>query len=215
VIVKESGGKYELIAGERRFIAAQRAGLKTIPAIIKNVTATEQLALAMVENIQREDLNPVEEAVGYKNLMEIKGLTQEQLADELGKNRATVANLLRLLRLPAEVTRYIVTGEISTGHGKLLLGFEDKSRQKAVCEQIVRRRLTVRETEKLINKTKKKKPEKKDIKTSEMKDIEQKLKHIFGTKVNIKGDYRKGKIEIEYYNQEVFESILEVLKIKL
>ncbi len=215
IIVRETGGKYEIVAGERRFIAAQRAGLKTIPAIIKNVTATEQLALAITENIQREDLNPVEEARGYKNLMEIKGFTQEKLADELGRNRATVANLLRLLKLPDSILKYIVSGEITGGHAKLLLGTENKNRQKAVAEQIVRRGLTVRETEKMLKQGPKKKKTGKTSRQAEMKEIEKKLRNFFGTKAVIKGDYNKGRIEVEYYSKENFESILDVLNIKL
>ena len=155
VIVKEAGEKYELVVGERRFIAATRAGLKSVPAIIKNVSTVEQFEIALIENIHREDLNPVEEALAYKSLMEGMRLTQEELADKLGRNRATVANLLRILKLPRPVQDYIVSGEISTGHAKVLLGIEDASRIKAMCEQIVKRGLSVRDLEAMIDKDKK------------------------------------------------------------
>jgi len=216
MIVKEiPGGKYELIAGERRFIAAQRAGLKTVPVIVKNVTSTEQLAIALTENIQREDLNPVEEALGYKQYMEIKGYTQEQIADEMGKNRATVANLLRTLKLPRQIQAYLASGQITTGHAKVLLGIDNETRQKALCEKIVKKGFSVRDLELMLKKDGKKKSRKKSADIPEMKEIEKKLKHVFGTKASVKGSYKKGKIEIEYYSQDDFERILEVLKISM
>ncbi len=216
IIVKEiSDNKYELIVGERRFIAAQRAGLQTIPAIIKNVSSIEQLEIALIENIHREDLNPVEEAVAYKQLMEGMHFTQEQLADKLGKNRATVANVLRILNLPESVQKHLVSGELSLGHAKVLLSIEDASRQKALCEQVVKYDLSVRDLEKIIKSNKKSKIIIEKNVIPEFKIIEEKLKHFFGTKVRIKGKYKKGKIEIEYYSQEEFERILELLKIQL
>ncbi len=215
VLLKETGDKYEIVAGERRFIAAARAGLKSIPAIIKNVSSMEQLEVALIENIHREDLNPVEEANAYKNLMEGMRLTQEDLADKLGRNRSTVANLLRLLKLPKQVLDRIVSGDISTGHAKVLLGIEDQSKTKVVCEQIIKRGMSVREAEAMLSKEKKTKPARTKADISEMRAIEQKLKHFFGTQARVKGSYKKGKIEIEYYSQEDFERILEALNIKL
>jgi ParB family chromosome partitioning protein len=202
-----------LIVGERRFIAAQRAGLQTVPAIIKNVSSVEQMEIALIENINREDLNPVEEAMAYKQLMEAMHLTQEQLADKLGKNRATVANVLRVLNLPESVRKYIISDEITLGHAKVLLSIEDASRQKALCEQIVKYNLSVRDLEKIIKSGKKTKSKIISSSIPEFKAIEEKLKHFFGTKVRIKGKYKKGRIEIEYYSQEEFERILELLKI--
>jgi ParB family chromosome partitioning protein len=212
VIVKElEEGKYELIAGERRFRAAERAGLRSIPAVVKNVSPVEQLEIALIENIQREDLNPVEESQAYKQLMEGYRLTQEELADKLGKNRATVTNILRLLKLPSEIQRYLVTGEISTGHAKVLLGIEEASKQKAYSEQVVKKSLSVRELENLIKKESRKRPAKIKPVMPEIKTIEDNLKLKFGTKARIKGSYKKGKIEIEYYNKEDFERIMELL----
>lgn len=215
IIVKEAGDKYELVVGERRFIAATRAGLKSVPAIIKNVSTIEQFEIALIESIQREDLNPVEEALAYKSLMEGMRLTQEEFADKIGKNRATVANLLRILKLPRTVQDYIISGDISTGHAKVLLGIDDISKLKAMCEQIVKRGLSVRDIEALLNKEKKDRPAGTKADISEMRGIEEKLKHLFGTKVNVKGNYKKGRVEIEYYSQEDLERILEVLNIKL
>ncbi|MCX8093333.1 MAG: ParB/RepB/Spo0J family partition protein [Candidatus Goldbacteria bacterium] len=216
IIVKEIGdNKYELIVGERRFIAAQRAGLQTVPAIIKNVSSVEQLEIALIENIHREDLNPVEEALAYKQLMEGMHLTQEQLADKLGKNRATVANLLRILNLPEAIRKRIISGEITLGHAKVLLSIEDTGRQKALCEQVVKYNLSVRDLEKILKTGKKIKSKTISSDIPEFRAIEEKLKHFFGTKVRIKGKYKKGKIEIEYYSQEEFERILELLKIQI
>jgi ParB family transcriptional regulator, chromosome partitioning protein len=215
IILKETGDKYEIVVGERRFIAAVRAGLKSIPAIIKNMSSIEQLEIALVENIHREDLNQVEEANAYKDLMEGMHLTQEQLADKLGKNRSTVTNMLRLLKLPKPVQDYLIRGEIEPGHAKVLLGIEDPSKMKAICGQIVKRGMSVRDLEKMLGREKKTNTPRTKADISEMREIEQKLKHFFGTKAVIKGNDKKGRIEIEYYSQEEFERILEILKIKL
>ncbi len=216
IIVKEiADNKYELVVGERRFIAAQRAGLQTVPAIIKNVSSVEQLEIALIENIHREDLNPVEEAFAYKQLMEGMHFTQEQLADKLGKNRATVANVLRILNLPAAVKDRIVSGDLSLGHAKVLLSIEDVGKQKALCEQAVKHNLSVRDLEKILKSDKKVKSGAKVNEVPEFRAIEDKLKHFFGTKVKIKGKHKKGKIEIEYYSKEEFERILELLNVQI
>ncbi|MBN2753876.1 MAG: ParB/RepB/Spo0J family partition protein [Candidatus Goldbacteria bacterium] len=216
IILNETGsGKYEIIAGERRFIAAQRAGLRKVPAVIKNVTAMKKLEWAVVENIIREDLNPIEEAMAYKQLMEGYRMTQEQLAAKLGRVRATVANTLRLLMLPESVQQYVKTGRLNEGHGKVLLGIDDKSRQKALAEQAVKKDLSVRELEELVADMPGKRTRsasKPADNSAEMKDIEKEMKFKLGTKVNIKGSYKRGKIEIEYYNKEDFERILQVFK---
>lgn len=216
IIVKEiPNNKYELIVGERRLVAAQRAGLQTVPAIIKNVSSIEQLEIALIENIHREDLNPVEEASAYKQLMEAMHFTQEQLADKLGKNRATVANVLRILNLPDSVQKRLIGGELTLGHAKVLLSVDDANRQKALCEQVVKYNLSVRDLEKILKSGKKTRLKTITADMPEFKAIEEKLKHFFGTKVRIKGKYKKGKIEIEYYSKEEFERILELLKIQI
>jgi ParB family chromosome partitioning protein len=216
ILVKESGNKYELIAGERRFIAAQRAGLKMIPAVIKHVTPALQLELGLVENLMREDLNPIEVAMAYKNLMEEYKMTQEQVADKIGVNRASVANTVRILRLPAEVQQYIVNGDLDLGHAKVLAGVDDKNRQKALANLAVKKSLSVRELEALTSRTDiKKASSAKKPSSAEMKRVEDKMKLHFGTKVSVRGDYKKGRIEIEYYSPEDFERILEILKINI
>lgn len=215
ILVKEiDGGKYEIIAGERRFLAAQRAGLKTIPAIIKkNISSIDQHKIALVENIQRQNLNPIEEAKAYQKLMEGYNCTQEQIAEKLGKNRASIANSLRLLKLPENIQKYLITGELQAGHAKVLLSIDDASKQKALAELTVKKGLSVRELENLLKRTYSRKEKIKKSIDPEIKSIEEKFKHFFGTKVNIKGTYKKGKIIIEYYNKEDFERILDVLKI--
>lgn len=215
IVVKDAGGKYEIIAGERRFIAAQRAGLRKIPVVIRNVSNTEQMELALIENIQREDLNPVEEAAAYKQLMEAKKLTQEELADELSKSRVYVANSVRLLKLSKSVQEMIMKGEITAGHAKVLLGIDDQAKQRIMAEAVVIKGLSVRDLEKALKKTKNSKSSKSKSGSSlpELKSIENKMKLMFGTKVSVKGDYKKGKIEIEYYSQEDLERILDALRI--
>ncbi len=217
IVVKDTGGKYEIIAGERRFIAAQRAGLKKIPVVIRNVSNTEQMELALIENIQREDLNPIEEAAAYKQLMEAKKLTQEELADELSKSRVYVANAVRLLKLSKPVQEMIVKGEITAGHAKVLLGIDDQVKQRIMAQAVVIKGLSVRDLEKALKKTKSTKTSKSKPGSSlpELKSIENKMKLMFGTKVSVKGDYKKGKIELEYYSQEDLERILDVLRINL
>ena len=217
IVVKDTGGKYEIIAGERRFLAAQRAGLKKIPVVVRNVSNTEQMELALIENIQREDLNPIEEAAAYKQLMEAKKLTQEELADELSKSRVYVANCVRLLKLSKPVQDMVVKGEITAGHAKVLLGIDDQARQRIMAEAVVIKGMSVRDLENALRKTKTSKASKSKSGSSlpELKSIENKMKLMFGTKVGVKGDYKKGKIEIEYYSQEDLERILDVLRINL
>jgi ParB family chromosome partitioning protein len=214
LIVKESGNKFELIAGERRFIAAQRAGLKTVPVVIKNVSPAEQLEIGLIENIMRQDLNAVEEALAFKNLMESYKCTQEELSDRIGTNRANVANVIRVLKLPPEIQQFIINDELSLGHAKVLLGVEDKAKQRLLAEQAVRKELSVRDLEAIIDKPSSKKSGAKQQSSAEMKSVENKMKIHFGTKVSIKGSYKKGSIVIEYYNSEDFERITEIMRIK-
>ncbi|MFP4465976.1 MAG: ParB/RepB/Spo0J family partition protein [Candidatus Goldiibacteriota bacterium] len=221
VIVKQSGEKFEIIAGERRFKAAQKAGLRTIPVVIKNVSPIKQFEMALIENIQREDLNPLEEGLAYKQLMEAYRLTQEQLAVKLGKNRSTIANTVRILDLPKQVQKLLIEGKIQMGHAKILLSVRDLSRCKALAERAARKEMTVKELEEAAkNSGAGTKPQEKSVsggpggKSTEIKNIIKEMKFKFGTKVDIRGDYNKGKIEIEYYNKEDLERILEALNIK-
>ncbi|MCE5300869.1 MAG: ParB/RepB/Spo0J family partition protein [Spirochaetia bacterium] len=213
IVVKESGGKYEIVAGERRFIAAQRAGLKALPAVIKNVTPAKQFELALAENIIREELNPLEEAQAYKRIMEENKWTQDEAADKLGRSRATVANTLRILKLTPEIQQYIKDGELSLGHAKAILAIDDKNRQKAVASLAVRKGLSVREVESMAKDQPGKKSAPKKSESAEMKSMADKLKIFFGTKVKINGSYKKGNIIIEYYSSEDFDRIMEILEI--
>lgn len=217
IVVAEIGpDKYEIIAGERRYTAAERAGLKTIPArVLKNLTPLDRFRLALVENIHRQDLNPIEEAKGYKALMDGYDWTQEEVADKLGKNRVTVANAVRLLKLSDEIQGYIKEKKIQPGHGKVLLGVDDKGKQRSLCEQAIINGWSVRDLEKAVSKSGAKAAKPKKGQDPELRAVEDRMKHIFGTKVTVKGTYKKGKIEIEYYNKEIFEGILEKLKIKI
>ena len=218
VTVRPVEGGYELIAGERRFEAAKRAGMSSIPAIVKDATDRDMLELSLVENIQRDDLNPIEEASAYKQLMDEFGLTQEKLADEVGKDRATVANTVRLLKLPAEVQKELSNEKLSRGHAVALLGLNNSDEQVRLCRRIVRQGLSVRETEVLVKRGLRAYSPARRIsgKTPALIAIEQKLQHFFGTKVHIKERKKGGgRIELEYYSEQDMERFLSLLDIKL
>lgn len=213
IIVRKLKDKYEIIAGERRFRASRAAGLKEIPCIIKDVDTEISAKFALIENIQREDLNPIEEALAYRNLMKNYNITQEELAKEVGKSRSYIANTVRLLNLREEVIDYISKGELTPGHGKVLLGIKDKKQQLIVAENIINNNLNVRQTEEMTSKkpTPLKENNKKSAKDPHIIDLEENLMRILGTKVNLLQGDKKGKIEIEYYGYEDLERIIEVL----
>lgn len=207
-----SNGRYTIIAGERRWRAARLAGLDRIPAIIRDIDDSEMLILALVENLQREDLDPIEEAEGIKRLMEECNLTQEQLAQKLGKSRPAIANALRLLSLSDKIQSYLKENKITTGHARALLAIEDEQTREEIALQIIEKGLSVRETEKLIKRLKegdKPKKEQKKEKPSYLIDIEEKLEETLGTRVLITQGKRKGVIEIEYYNNDDLERIMD------
>lgn len=214
IVTRKSGKNYEIIAGERRLRAARMAGLKEIQSIVKDIDEEQSAKFALIENIQREDLNPVEEAQAYKKLIENYQLTQEELAAEMGKSRPYIANTIRLLNLDDEILQYIVEEKITHGHGKVLLSLKSAEDQIKICKIIVEKRLSVRETEDLINsvsnKAKKKRVSAKQ-KPSNIIAVEENLMNSLGTKVNLKGGDKKGKIEIEYYSLEDLERIIEVI----
>ena len=212
LVIRRTGNGYELIAGERRWRASRMAGLTEVPVVVLNANDTEALELAIIENIQREDLNAVEEAESYKSLMAF-GLTQDEVALKVGKERATVANYLRLLKLPTEVRDEIVKGNISMGHARALLSIEGHSAQVEACRAIITKGLSVREAEALANrggtKTIKKKS---DAEKGEGTEVEDELRGIFGTKVALKERSGKGKIEINYYSADERERVIELLR---
>ncbi|WP_018934420.1 ParB/RepB/Spo0J family partition protein [Gracilibacillus lacisalsi] len=214
LIVRKSIRGYEIVVGERRFRAAKEANLDTIPVIIKDLTDEQMMELALLENIQREDLTPIEEATAYDRLINELGTTQDQLAKRLGKSRSHIANLVRLLSLPEEVMAQINHGALSMGHGRALLGLKDKNKIKPVVKRITTERLNVRQVEALINELnnqqpKKKKKPKKDIFITEK---ENHLKEYFGTNVKINKGKRKGKIEIEFFSEEDLNRILDKIE---
>src|SRR5512143_2186986 len=203
VIVHRAGSGYQLIAGERRWRASRLAGLKTIPALVKEATKRELLEMALIENIQREDLNPLEAAEAYKRLQDEFKLTQEDLAKRVGKERSTIANFLRILGLPKEIKQHLAAGAISLGHAKAILSLERHRDQLALAEGIVKKGLSVRESEALATKLKHPaEPKKKVAAASEYKAIEERLRKSFGTKVSIESKSKGGRIVIEYYSTD-------------
>lgn len=214
LIVRKSIKGYEIVVGERRFRAAKEAGLEKIPAVVKVLSDEKMMELALLENLQREDLTPIEEAHAYANLMSELKITQEELSKRLGKSRSHIANLVRLLSLPDQVIAYISNGELSMGQGRALLGLKDKSKLLPFVNKIRREKLNVRQVEQLITqlnekpKPKKEKP-KKDVFLLERESI---LRDRLGTGVSIQRGKRKGKIEIEFYTDDDLERIIEVLE---
>lgn len=215
IIVNKSGKFYNIIAGERRWRAARIAGLKTVPVIEKDLTEKEIMEISLIENLQREDLNPIEEALAYRRLMDEFSLTQEEISVRVGKSRPVIANSLRLLNLDKRVIQYIVEGTISEGHGRVLAGIDSFELQYELAKRIIDDGLNVRQTEKLAkslndNKSKKKEKVKTDI---YIKEIEDRLKTVLGTKVTINKGNKKSKIEIEYYSNEDLERILDIFNV--
>lgn len=213
VVVRQSGKRYELVVGERRFRAAKLAKLDEIPAIIKELTDQQMMELAILENLQREDLTPIEEAEAYQKLMEALNLTQEQLAFRLGKSRPHIANHVRLLALPKEVRQMISDKKLSMGHGRTLLGLRSKNIIPETADKVVKDNLNVRQLENLVQRLNEDVPretieKKKDIFIEEKQS---ELRDRFGTNVQIKKNKNKGKIEIEFFSEEDLERILELL----
>ena len=216
LIVQKKSDHYEIIAGERRWRAAKMAGVKEIPVIIKDYTDQQVMEISLIENIQREDLNPVEEAMAYKNLMEEFHLKQDEIAEKVSKSRTAVTNSMRLLKLDKRVQQMMIDDMISAGHARTLITIEDPDAQYNIATKIFDEKLSVRETEKLVKLLQK--PEVKKEKVEKVnsfiyKDIEEKMKAILGTKVTV--DHKsnnKGKISIEYYSNEELERILYLLE---
>ena len=218
IVVKlNKNGFYTIIAGERRWRAARRAGLKEIPAVIKDVSEQTEKEITLIENIQRENLNPLEEAAGIKELMQDYDLTQEDVAKKIGRSRSAVANILRLLNLPDEIQKMIKDGKISLGHAKALMGVENKELAQEVAKQIIAQDMSVRQTESyiaLLYKEKKgKKPTKEEIELKRyIKSLEESLSSELGTKIKIVNKKNKGKIEIPYSSAEDFDRIINLIK---
>ena len=215
IILTKRGKRYEIIAGERRWRASKLAGLVKIPAVIREYTDKEIMEVSLIENIQRQDLNPIEEALAFKNLIDEYKMKQDDLAERVSKSRSAITNALRLLKLDDKVKAMLAEGLISTGHARALLAVEDKNKQQILATKIFDEKLSVRETEKLVKQIPENKEPKKEEKSSEKliyKKLEDSLKSIIGSKVSIKGrDNGKGKIEIDYYSIEELDRITELL----
>lgn len=216
ILVKKSdNGYYQIIAGERRWRASKLAGLKTIPAIIKKDENLKAFELALIENLQREDLNPIEEALGYRKLMNEYGLTQDQVSEKMSKSRSSVANSLRLLNLPAEVIDFIEKGKLTVGHAKVLLSVNNPDVIINLANKAVNEKISVRELEELIKKSKKNPKPKKEIDLNlklAFETIEKNVSAVLGTKVKIIDNNNKGKIQIEYYSAKDLERILKIIE---
>ena len=217
ILVQKKEDYYEIIAGERRWRAAKLAGLKEIPVIIKEFSDMEMVEVSLIENIQRENLNPIEEAQAYKRLLDDFNLKQDEIAEKVSKSRTAITNSMRLLKLDERVQQMVIEEKLTTGHVRALLAIEDKDQQYALATQIFDHRLNVRETEKLVKniinpKTKKEKTI--DTKTAAIyESLEERMKNILGTKVSINQKSKhKGQIEIEYYSEQELERILDLIQ---
>ena len=217
LLVQKRDDYYEIIAGERRWRAAMKAGLKEVPVIVKDYTSREAVEISLIENIQREDLNPIEEALAYDRLIQEFSMTQEQVAGRVSKSRSAVTNSLRLLKLEGDVRQMVISGELSEGHARTLLGIPNDETQRLLAERIVKEKLSVRDTEKLVKKLTSNVPKKvraRDYqKEAILINLSEQLKIILGTKVSIteKGK-NKGKIEIEFYSDDELNRIFEMLQ---
>jgi ParB family chromosome partitioning protein len=213
LLVQKKDKYYEIIAGERRWRAAKLAGVKEVPVIIKDYSTQEVMEIALIENIQREDLNPIEEAQAYQRLIKDYRLKQDEVAEKVSKSRAAITNSLRLLKLDERVQEMVMEGKLSNGHARAIIGIEDGDQQYQVAQKIFDEQMSVRETEKLMkNLSRPEKPEKQKPQ-NDFVDIEEKMNKIMGTKVVIKNrEHDKGKIEIEYYSQAELERIYDLLK---
>lgn len=220
LLVQKNDSFYEIIAGERRWRAAKAAGLKEVPAVLKEYSKQEAMEISLIENVQRADLNPIEEALGYKQLIDEFGLTQEEIAVRVAKSRTVITNTMRLLKLDEQIQNMLVQGGITSGHARALLSLEDIQMQLKAAKEILDKKLSVRETERLVKRLQKetsgeKKEEKKKDETLALiyQDLEDRMKSVMGTKVSIHNkDKNKGRIEIEYYSEAELERIVEMIE---
>ena len=217
IVTKAKSGRYTIVAGERRWRAAKLAGFSEVPVIVKDYSDQTVTEVALIENLQREDLNPIEEALGYKNLCDLYGLTQEEVSQKVGKSRSAVANSMRLLALDDNIQKLLISGEISEGHARAAVSLESAELREFLINQVVASGLNVRQTENLAKELQKepkqKKPKKNDVYKIELERIEKRISSGLGTKVKITQGAKKGKIEIEYYGNDDLERLLDLLKV--
>lgn len=214
LVLRKAEKGYEIVAGERRWRAARKIGIREIPCIVRELTDEENMLLAIIENMQREDLNPIEEAEGIRQMIDTYGLTQEEVSKSVGKSRPYIANSLRLLRLPETVRKYVEDGSLSTGHAKAIAAVSDEKKQIELAEVAIRDGLSVRQLEKLAQQDKSgvKTRSRVKQKTADVKRVEEDLKNALGTKVTLNQKGKKGKIEIEFYSKDELERLIELLK---
>ncbi|MBS5939913.1 ParB/RepB/Spo0J family partition protein [Clostridium sartagoforme] len=215
IILNKKDDYYVIVAGERRWRAAKLLGLKEVPSVVMDLTDKDILEISLIENIQRQDLNPIEEALAYKKLLSDFNLTQEELSKRIGKSRVAISNIIRLIALCDTVKQYLIDEVISEGHGRALLAITDPKIQSEIAQKVIDEKLSVRELEKLIkhlNSNKEEKPVKREV-NPYYKDVTERLQNYFGTKVNISNKNNKGKIEIEYYSEEDLQRILEIINL--
>ncbi len=214
ILVVPEGDRYRIVAGERRFRAARIAGLSEVPVIIRELSEEEQMEIALIENLQREDLNPIEESEAIRSLMDKCGYTQEQAAKRLGRSRPAIANTLRLLSLPETIRRYVAGGLISAGHARVLCGVEDTEKQLSLCETVIREGLNVRALEALASRMNHPAPAVKEPQplSLELKDMQERLSAAFGVKAVISGNEDHGRIILQYASPEELESIYDQLE---
>lgn len=213
LLVTKTEAGYQLIAGERRWRAAQKAGLRRVPVVVREVTPTESLELALIENIHRKDLNPIEEAVAYGKLLEETGITQDVLAKRLGKDRSSITNFLRLLKLPVQIQQDVIDGRLSMGHARVLAGVKNSEEQWTLRNAIIKRGLSVRQSEALAKRGKgsTNTREKESTKDPYLRSLEDNLKRSLGTKVEIKKRGSKGSLVVHFYSDDELDRLLELL----
>ena len=219
LILKQDKENYVIVAGERRWRAAKLVGQKEVPAIIMDLTEKQVLEISLIENIQRQDLNPIEEAIAYKKLLDEFKITQEELSKRIGKSRTAIANTIRLVNLDSRVQSYLIEGILSEGHGRVLLSIKDNDLQYDIAQKAIDDQVSVRELERLIKKMENEKNNKDEEKVEKelnpyYKDIKNRLQNYFGTKVNLSNKKNKGKIEIEYYSDEDLQRILDIINLQ-
>ena len=213
LVIRKNRTGYEIVAGERRWRAARKAELKEVPCLIRDFTDEENMLIAIIENMQREDLNPIEEAEGLNQMIKTYGLTQEEVSKSVSKSRPYITNALRLLKLPKEIQNFVTEGKMTTGHARALINIEDKKLQADICRKIIEDGLSVRKVEELAATAGK--PKKKAAKKSKSPDtlhVESELKHLYGTKVSINQKGKKGTIQLEYYSVDELNRLIELLK---
>lgn len=209
LVASKNNGRYELIAGERRFLAAKKAGLKKVPLIVREAREKEKLELALIENVQRHDLNPIEEAKAFNKLAEDFQMSQEEIAERVGKSRSAVANKMRLLNLPVEIQRAIIENKITEGHAKAILAMPNPEKQRALFEMIIKQNLTVRQVEEKTKEVSVRSHKRQINVDPEIRELENRLMGALGTKVKVSKSGKGGKITIEYYSEEELNNILD------